>query len=123
MRFGIREIGRISQASFPIWKRGFVVTGVFLPGSSRSHRSVLQDERLRTPLPRMRQDFWQSATQYLRRLLLSPRSHLRLRFDPAAGVAAVVYFARAEPLEVSRAAAFAGGVSAVAAYGIHASAY
>jgi len=38
---------RFSRASFPIlWKRGFLFTGVFLPGSSRSHRKKLQDEHV-----------------------------------------------------------------------------
>src|SRR5260221_4086078 len=113
MRFGISESVRISQASFPIRKRGFVVTGYFLPGSSRivtEGCSGYVDERIRTGLPRVRQDFRQSAAQYLRRLLLPSRSHLRLRFHPAAPVASVAFFARPEPLALSRAVASASRV-------------
>src|SRR5208282_136945 len=111
---------RISRASFPIRKRGFVLTG-FLPGSSRSHGKKLQngDEHLPAPLPRMRQDLGQPAAQYLRRLFLAARSHLRLRFASLAPFTRTVRLARAEHLALPRAAAASGGVSAVPAGRIH----
>src|SRR5436853_3418632 len=122
MRFGIREFGRISQASFPIRKRGFVVTGVFLPGSSRSHGKQLRnvDEPIPPSLSRMRQDLWQSAAQYLRRLFLSARSYLRLRLDPAAGFARAVRLPYARSVALSRTAAIAARLSPVTPHRIYA---
>src|SRR5271167_4068750 len=115
MRFGVERFFGRTRASFPIRKRGFVLTGVFLPGSSRSHRKKSHhgDEHPPAPLPRMRQDLGQSAAQYLRRLFLAPRNYLRLRFAPLAPFARTVRFARPEHLALSRIAAAASGLSAL----------
>src|SRR5580658_1863266 len=122
MRFGVAKLFRISRASFPIRKRGFVLTGVFLPGSSRSHGKKLHngDEHVPAPLPRMRQDLGQPTAKYLRRVFLATRNYLRLRFTALARFARPVRLARAEHLALSRIAAAAGWISAVAAGGIHA---
>src|SRR6202051_2544019 len=42
MRFGKAKLFRISRASFPIWKRGFVLTGVFTRLVPQSQKEVAQ---------------------------------------------------------------------------------
>jgi hypothetical protein len=50
-----------------------VLTGYFFPARPAvTERSCNADERLRTPLPRMRQDLGQPGPQHLRRLLSRP---------------------------------------------------
>src|ERR1700690_116885 len=61
----------------------------------------------------MRQDLGQPAAQYLRRLFLTARSHLRLRFHSPAHFARNLCLARTQYLALSRVVATASGVSAL----------
>src|SRR5450759_4829270 len=113
MRFGVEANCSHLPNLFSNPEKGFCRNWGNLPGSSRSHGKKLQDEHLRTPLPRMRQDLGRPAAQHLRRLFLAARNYLRLRFDPLAHFARTDRLARAEHVALSRAAAAAGGVSAL----------
>src|SRR5271155_203828 len=122
MRFGVAKFDSHFPDLFSHSEKGFCINWVFFPGSSRSRRKKLHngDEHVPAPLPRMRQNLGQSAAQYLRRLFLTARSHLRLRFDSFAHFTRPVCLARTEHMALSRAIAAAGGISTVAAGGLHA---